>query len=623
MVRWLLALTLILFLAAGATTAAADVEAQRPLSAETAAIFALQQTDEEADEEAEKEADNDEDEADEAKDEADEKKAEPEAAEEKDDSKKENADDEKAEKEPTKADEDEAEKKDKDAEAQKKPADQKKSADEKPAEEKKPAVEKKPETVKVKTKDLKIEVEAEGVLVAEECEEVALRPEVWSTFKVLEAVPHGKRVRKGDVLVKFDEKDIDESLAEKSLQQRLGELALMQAEEEFPRTEKSIALNYDQAKREYDQAKDEYDRFQKTMREMSEKLAEYYLKSAEQDFESAQEELDQLVKMYEADELTEETEEIVLRRQKFQVEAAKFFVDYSKINHDYTTSVSIPRREEMLKTAVELAKIEFERAKMSKSLGMNQQRYELQALRETRARSVEEHSKLEQDRGLMTLKAPADGIVYYGRQVNGRWIEVSSMEQKLIPYGNVSPNSVVMTIVKDRPMYVETSIGEKELPTVKADQEVTLVPAADSEVELKGSVKKVADVPGGGNKFAVQIGLEADNTPDWLMPGMTGKAKITTYDVEDAVVIAADLVQSDADDPKKKYVMLQVEDEEKPVRRDIKLGKTKDKEVEVLKGLKKGDEIVKGAKDKADEDEDSADDDARKPSDEKSEEKKE
>jgi multidrug efflux pump subunit AcrA (membrane-fusion protein) len=311
--------------------------------------------------------------------------------------------------------------------------------------------------------------------------------------------------------------------------------------------------------------------------------------------------------MYEADELTEETEEIVLRRQKFQVEAAKFFVDYSKINHDYTMNVSIPRRDEMLKTAVEMAKIEFERAKMAKSLGMNEKRYEMQALRETRARSVENHAELEEDRNLMTLKAPADGIAYYGRQVNGRWIEVGSMEQKLVPFGSVTPNSVVMTIVKDRPLYVETSIGEKELPSVKTEQEVTVAPAADSEVELEGSVEKVADVPGSGNKFTVRIELKAEKTPEWLMPGMTGKAKITTYDVEDAVVISADLVQSDKDDPKKKYVMLQIEDEDKPVRREIKLGKTKDKEVEVVKGLEKGDEIVKGAKDKSAEDEDEED----------------
>lgn len=206
----------------------------------------------------------------------------------------------------------------------------------------------------------------------------------------------------------------------------------------------------------------------------------------------------------------------------------------------------------------------------------------------------------------MTLKAPADGIAYYGRQVSGRWIEVGGMEQKLIPFGTVSPGSVVMTIVKDRPLYVETSIGEKELPTVRAEQAVVVVPAADGEVELKGAVDKVADVPGSGNKFVVRVELKADKTPEWLMPGMTGKTKITTYDVQDAVVIAAELLQTDEDDPKKKYVMIQVEGEEKPLRRDLKLGKTKDKEVEVLKGLKAGEQIVKGAKDDAAQEEEAA-----------------
>jgi len=629
MVRWFISLILVIVLivAQRPYAAAGDTAPPRPVSAEAAALFGLQPADEdeEQEEEEDEDADKSEDEpeeADESEDsesEATEEKEEP--AEEEEEEKADEKSDDDAEKQETKsakakAEKDQTESRKKDE----KPADTKKSTKEKPAEQEKDAGKKPEETKpvihKVKKKDLKVEVETEGVFVAEETEEVPLRPEVWSSFKVVEAVPHGKRVRKGEVLVKFDEKDIDEALEEKSLEQRLGELALMEAEEEFPRLEKSIELNYDQAKREYDQAVDERERFQKTMREMSEKLAEYYLKSAEQEFANAQEELEQLEKMYAADELTEETEEIVLKRQKFQVEAARFFVDYSKINHDYTVNVSIPRREESLDTAVELAKIEFERAKMAKSLGMNEQRYQLQALREARAKSVDNHAKLEEDRNLMVLKAPSDGIAYYGRCVNGRWIEVSSLESKLVPFGAVTPNSVVFTIVKDRPFYVETSIGEKELPTVEADQPVTVSPLADAEVELKGKVKKVADVPGGGNKFAVHIEIEAEKAPDWLMPGMTSKAKITTYDVEDAVVIPAELVQSDEDDPKKKYVMVQVEDEEKPVRREIKLGKTKDKEVEVLKGLKEGDEIVKGAKDEKAEDENG---DEEKDADEKKE----
>lgn len=505
------------------------------------------------------------------------------------------------------ANEEKADKESDDDSAKKEKAAEEESDDKKPSSEatdksavQKDAAEKeakKPETFKVEAKAFKIDVEAEGVFVADETAEVALRPEVWATFKVVEAVPHGKRVRKGDVLVKFDDKDIEKALAEKSLELRTGELALMAAEEDFPRLEKSIALNYDEAKRQYDQAQDEKKRFDDTMRDMSERMAKYYLQSSEQQFQNANEEYEQLKKMYDADELTEETEEIVLKRQKFEVEAAKFFLEYAKINHQYTTEISIPQREESLKTAVETTKIAFDRASMAKSLGVNQQRYELEKMREARAKAVDSHAKLLADRALMTLKAPADGIVYYGRAVNGRWIEVSSQESKLIPFGTVTPNSVVMTIVKDRPMYVETAVGEKELPTVKAKQPAVVSPVADAEIELKAEVAKAADVPGAGNKFPVRVDLKSNDEPDWLMPGMTCKTKITVYDVKDALVIPAELLQTDKDDPKQKYVMLQVEGEKEPVRRNVKVGKTKEKEAEIVKGLAAGDLIVKGAKD--------------------------
>ena len=614
MLRSSLALWLLLVAALSFPTRAihaAAVKASSPTSAESLAEPAEKQSDDEDedDEEAEDEksiegegeeeegeeadeddAKSDEDEAEESTSDDEKKSAKADAqeatSEEEEEKSAEESDGESAKKEKT-AEEKDDEKKST-ADATDKP-DAKKAAAEKEA--------KQPETFKVEAKAFKIDVEAEGVFVAEETAEVALRPETWASFKVVEAAPHGKRVRKGDVLVKFDDKDIEKAIAEKSLELRTGELALMAAEEDFPRLEKSIALSYDEAKRQYDEAQDEKKRFDDTMRDMSERMAKYYLQSSEQQFQNANEEYEQLKKMYDADELTEETEEIVLKRQKFEVEAAKFFLEYAKINHQYTTEISIPQREESLKTGVEVAKIAFDRASMAKSLGMNQQRYELEKMREARVKAVDSHAKLLADRALMTLKAPADGIVYYGRAVNGRWLEVGSQESKLIPFGTVMPNSVVMTIVKDRPMHVETAVGEKELPTVKAKLPAMVAPVADAEIELKAEVAKVADVPGAGNKFPVRVDLKSNDEPDWLMPGMTCKTKITVYDVKEAIVIPAELLQTDNEDPKQKYVMLQVEGEKKPVRRDAKVGKTKEKEVEIVKGLEAGDVIVKGAKD--------------------------
>ena len=37
----------------------------------------------------------------------------------------------------------------------------------------------------------------------------------------------------------------------------------------------------------------------------------------------------------------------------------------------------------------------------------------------------------------MELKAPADGIVYYGECEDGNWSDMASMIAKLKPHGNV------------------------------------------------------------------------------------------------------------------------------------------------------------------------------------------
>jgi HlyD family secretion protein len=556
------------------------------------------QPDDDAESDEPEDADDDEsdsDEADEAQaDESEDDASEDDAAD--DDESDEDSDDESDDETEGEADASTAEE-ESDDEADAEPAaDDEEKADDSADEEEPKEEDAEPETHTVETQDLTIEVEVDGVFVATEMEEVALRPKAWSTFKVERAVAHGARVRQGEELVLFDDEDLEEAIEERSLQQRVSEIALMEAEEEFPRSEQSVELAYESAERAYDEARDEYQRFEDTMRELSEELADYYLKTARQDLDNAREELEQLLQMYEADELTEETEEIVLRRQRFQVEVAEFSLEYTQINRDYTIDVAIPQREVLLKTMVEQARLNFERAKMARTLGLSRARYELQALRDERTRSVEAHGELTADRSLMRLRSPCDGIVYYGRCVNGRWMEVGSLETKLIPFGVVSPNAVLMTVVERWPMFVETSIGESELPQVRDEQDATIAPAADGEVEMHATVERVGSVPGSGNKFVVRLELtDEDEAPEWLMPGMTCKAKIVVYEAEDAVVIPAELVQTDEDDDDEKYVMVLVDDE--PVRREVKLGKTKDKDVEVLDGLEADDKIIKDAKD--------------------------
>lgn len=451
---------------------------------------------------------------------------------------------------------------------------------------------------KVEQKPLKIEVELDGVFISREMEEVVLRPKIWAQFKVIEAVEHGTRVKKGDVLVRFDDTKIEEALTEKSLDQRLGELSLMASEEEFPRLEESAELNYKDAQRKRDQLVEDYERFQKTLRPLSEKIAKFNFRYSKESLVMAEEELNQLQKMYEADEITEETEEIVLRRQRFAVEMAKLRVEYAKYNYDYTMGVSLLRREETMTEALKKSRLTLERAKMAKSLGLSRERYELEKKRQSRVRNVERHAKLLGDRALMVLRSPADGVVYYGQCVAGKWSSVASLRAKLKPFGTVSAKSVLMTIVDEHALSILSTVKEKDLPEIREGFTVCIIPTGDDKLELKGKVAEVSAFPVSSGKFSTQIEFDESDSPEWLVPGMTCKAKVTTYENEEAIQIPSDLVQTDEENEKRKYVMVYDEDEDETVRRKVKLGHSKGKMVEIVKGLEAGELIVKETKEK-------------------------
>jgi multidrug efflux pump subunit AcrA (membrane-fusion protein) len=460
--------------------------------------------------------------------------------------------------------------------------------------------EQKSKPYKVERKPLRIDVKLDGVFVADQMEEVALRPEVWTQFKVLEAVEHGTVVKKGDVLVRFDDEKIEDELAEQSIDQRIGELSLMQEEEEFPRDEKLLELKYDQAKTTHDQLVEDFEYYKKVDRPFMVRIAEYRYNSAKEDLDSQREELEQLEKMYEADEVTEDTEAIVLRRQRFEVATAELVLELQKSSRDYTLNVVLPRNDESYAKQLEESDLKFAQVKTARDMGLTRGKYELEKKREARATSVERNAKLLSDRALMELRAPTDGTVYYGRCVNGKWAEISSLTPKLQPFGTVAANTVLMTIVKQRPLHVETKLAEKDLPDFKQGLAAEVVPTADDDLELSGKVTEILPIPDGGNKFQMQMDVNLAEAPEWLVAGMNCEATVTVYENKSALVIPTDLVQTDKEDEKTKYVMVLDPKEEKPIRRNVKLGRSKDKLVEVLRGLKEGDEIVKEEKEEKD-----------------------
>lgn len=471
-----------------------------------------------------------------------------------------------------------------------------------------PAEKKKRKTAKAQAKRLRVVVTLDGTFTAEKMTPVALRPEEWSQFEIEEIVKHGSEVHAGETLVKFDREKFDEELADLELQLHLSELAIRKSEEELPRLEKTLTMAANDAERNDKNAHEDFDRFHKIDRPLLLKSVEYELKSAQFQLDYQQDELSQLEKMYEADDLTEETEEIVLKRSRTQVDFAKFNLEQTKIFIDELLKVRLPRFEIDIKESLDRSALVLAQAKTSLALDVNRTRYELEQLKQTRAKSVERHAKLLADKSLLELKAPADGIVYYGECDDGNWNEMASLISKLKPHGHVTADTVIMTIVERRPLQVLAQVGEAQRPELSVGQSAKVVPPAENAAWLAARLDDISAVPVATGKFHVAFDLSGTELPDWIVPGMSCKVKVATFDKEDALVLPKKAVHTDKEDEEVKYVWLvlaKAKDasgkDAKVERRVVKLGRTSGENVEITDGLEPGDVVSLDDEEKKDE----------------------
>jgi HlyD family secretion protein len=450
-----------------------------------------------------------------------------------------------------------------------------------------------PKTVKVVRGPCKVEVSLRGVLGTADMAEVRFSPKAWTgPFTIRKVAEHGIAVKKGDVLVELDTEKLDQALNDVTTEQRLTELSLRQAEAELPVMEKLVPIDLAEAERLKKQAAEDQERFLKIDRPHTEESAREQVKSSTHYVEYAKEELKQLQKMYRDKDLTEETEEIILKRQRHQVEQAEFFLKSAKLSAAQVMEVTLPRREITFREAVHKLTLAHDKAQAMLPLSLSQKRTALEKLRQELDKSRERYVKLKHDRTLMTLVAPADGVVFFGRATYGQFqaIPNNPILAKLAVGGSLSPEEVFITVVPPRPTLVYATVEEKDLHQLKAGQSGRVTPVGYPDLKLAGKITEVNPVrlPTGSYLAMVALDGAADAA---LRPAMNCTVKVPVYEKRDALLLPTAAVQSEEADEEQTYVNL-VEEGGKTVKRPVKVGKMVGGKTEILEGLKVDDEVL-------------------------------
>src|SRR5262249_7901853 len=134
-------------------------------------------------------------------------------------------------------------------------------------------------------------------------------------------------------------------------------------------------------------------------------------------------------------------------------------------------------------------------------------------------------------------------------------------------------------------------VEEKDLQHLRTGLKGKLTPTTAPDCRLPVQVEKLSLVPIGAGKFDARFTYQAGDGSPTLLAGMACSIQLVPYGKEDAVSVPASAVFADDLDEDKYHVYL-ASKEGKPTKKTVVVGKKLDRKVEILEGLKEGDEIL-------------------------------
>lgn len=418
---------------------------------------------------------------------------------------------------------------------------------------------------------------------------VRLEPKAWTDFTILSLADHGSSVKKGDVLVAFESRELDQAIEDLKSQIAARELEIANSSDAIARLEETADDRLKSLRHAADVARENHAYFTKTGRKASEEQAAQKLEIRKQWLENQKEELRQLKAMYEADDLTEDTEEIILIRQQNAVTTAEFELRMEQLGHDRKIQVLLPRRAVGLATAERDSAVALKYAEASIPREITEKKAALQTLLSTQQRAQQRLKDLEHDHALCEIKADANGTFYHGAIRDSRWVtgdllrslHVGGSPPADVAFASLIPASSPLVLVAHADAATARSLDgcEGGIAFLKGAQDTT----------FPVSIVSIAGVPDTSGNHRVVLNPTWDkSTMASAAVGNPAMIHLLVHHNPKAIVIPADATHFGSSGWTVELKLANGSTERRPVIRGLQSGK----DLEILGGLEAGQVIV-------------------------------
>jgi RND family efflux transporter MFP subunit len=172
-----------------------------------------------------------------------------------------------------------------------------------------------------------------------------------------------------------------------------------------------------------------------------------------------------------------------------------------------------------------------------------------------------------------TITAPFDGVV---------------LEVKANAGEAVAAHAPLIVIADPRAVEVESTVIEEDMSSVKLDEPVNLFFDAKPDATATGRVARIIPQRTTGDRLLYPIYISVDQLPQGLIAGMTVDASIVVATRSDVLRLPRELVRVRSDGT----AQIKVWNGQQIEQRIITVGLRGDSFVEVLDGLREGDQVV-------------------------------
>ncbi len=407
-------------------------------------------------------------------------------------------------------------------------------------------------------------------------------------IKIIQLVPEGTKVNKGEVVCKFDSSEIDKNIAQQDIKVKQANARIETTRQEMEIQRNKGESDIIEAKVQLTLADLDLEKYQKGdyPADTTKQKGEIGLKK--KDFEESKNKLDSYRGLMKKGFKTPEQ----LRIQEMEVARYQLQYESSLLELKVKETYEYRRKTTEFTAKAEQASKKVDQAKATAKAQFTKASSEFESAKATADIEQQQFKEYLKQKDKTVLRAEQPGIVAYA---NDSWYDSS---RQIREGATVYSLQKIFTLPDMTQMQVKVNIHESLIKKLRVGQKAEVRIDAFPNLVFVGTVKSVSQLAdstrpwltGGVKQYPTIVKLDDLQGYD-LKPGMTAEARVMVGELNDVLMVP---VQAIAEHKGEFFAFV-----EKPgsiERRQVKIGDNNETHVQVIEGLKESETVALDAR---------------------------